>query len=87
MTNTISMDIKATLDWANFQLGRTDAFATYEFKAGICMLLEHILLTNNCYNGFMFLNTLETRITDKDYYSRKYSLVLNKQKRRGLTKI
>jgi hypothetical protein len=40
--------------FAQFQLDREDDFATDEFKAGICVMLEKILTLSNNYKGYNY---------------------------------
>ena len=50
MRKTIS--VKGMLEWANHQLGRTDEFATEKFKAGVCCMIENILMESSNYMGY-----------------------------------
>jgi len=50
MRKTIS--VKGMLEWANHQLGRTDEFATEKFKAGVCCMIENILMESGNYMGY-----------------------------------
>lgn len=45
-------NVKEFHEWANKQLARTDAYATDEFKAGICTALEHVLHGSGNYKGY-----------------------------------
>lgn len=38
--------------YINDQLKRTDTYANDNFKAGLCIALEHILKQCNCYEGY-----------------------------------
>lgn len=61
---TINVDEMKT--WSNFQLKRTDEYATLEFKSGICCMIEKILMMSDNYKGYMELpNQIE--------FSRVYS--------------
>jgi len=51
-----TVDVIPLLTWTNAQLKRTDDDATKDFKAGICVMIERVLLNANRYNGFFFLN-------------------------------
>ena len=57
MSKTVK--ISQILEFANRQLARKDERATQEFKAGVCTMIENILLVSNNYEGFNFLPWLE----------------------------
>ena len=59
------------LNWANNSLARKDEFATSEFKAGICIMIQKILHSTNNYKGFAFLEK-DSTINSDNYYSRYY---------------
>ena len=44
------------LAFANYQLARTDEFATVDFKCGICSMIERVLHDTGNYEGFGFLD-------------------------------
>jgi len=70
---TKRIDVSFMLHYANTQLDRTDEYATRDFKAGICVMIERILFETGNYNGFSH-NSDEPQNTDsKEYYSRSYS--------------
>jgi hypothetical protein len=50
-----TIGVKAMLEWANHQLGRTDEYATEKFKAGICSMIEEVLHSSGNYQGYMNL--------------------------------
>jgi hypothetical protein len=64
---------KEMLTWANIQLARTDDYATRDFKAGVCVMIEKVLFASNNYWGFRFLKDCEVTVTDPEFYSRAYS--------------
>ena len=68
-----TMDVKFMLDYANAQLKRTDEFATKEFKAGICVMIQQMLFRTENYDGFMFLDNTNTELEGSGYYDRVYS--------------
>jgi hypothetical protein len=51
-----TIEVKGMLEWANKQLSRIDAYTTDEFKAGICTMIESLLMKSGNYKGFMYLN-------------------------------
>ena len=67
-----TIDVLVNLNWANTQLKRTDEWARAEFKAGICTMLETILMNSGNYKGFMFLDNSDSEIGTIGYYSRQY---------------
>ena len=69
-----TIDVVEMVEYANYQLSRTDETATKEFKIGVIAMLESILHRTNNYNGFMFVNNNESDIDTVGYYSRKYFL-------------
>ena len=60
------------LEYANAQLGRTDKFATKEHKAGVCSMIEHILMESGNYSGFCFKDNDDSDTGTLGYYSREY---------------
>ena len=67
-----TIDVKSVIDYGNYQLSRTDDFATKEYKAGICAMLESILHMTDNYSGFMFLDNNDSEVFSLGYYSRRY---------------
>ena len=61
------------LAYANYQLSRTDEFATVDFKAGICSMIENILHATGNYEGFGFLCNDDRETGTLGYYSRFYA--------------
>ena len=61
------------LAFANYQLARTDEFATVDFKAGICSMIERVLHDTGNYEGFGFLDHSDCETGTLGYYSRFYS--------------
>ena len=60
------------LAFANYQLSRTDEYATVGFKEGICAMIERILHNTNNYEGFSFLDNSDSETGTLGYYSRCY---------------
>jgi len=50
-----TLEILPLVEYVNNQLARTDEYATQKFKAGICTMIERILMDANRYNGFGYL--------------------------------
>ena len=61
------------LAFANYQLARTDEFATVDYKAGICSMIERVLHDTGNYEGFGFLDHSDCETGTLGYYSRFYS--------------
>ena len=59
--------------WTNQQLMRKDIMATKDFKSGLCVLLEKILLMSNRYEGFSFIDNNDSEIDTLGYYGRIYT--------------
>ena len=55
MAGRKTIEVTEMLNWANIQLARTDVFASDEFKAGISVMIEKLLMMSNNYNGYMNL--------------------------------
>jgi|TARA_B100000497_G_scaffold120111_1_gene148229 hypothetical protein len=55
MSGRKTIEVNEILNWGNHQLSRTDEFATDKFKAGISVMIEHLLLQSKNYNGYMNL--------------------------------
>jgi hypothetical protein len=66
-----TVDILPILEYANRQLVRTDYFADEKFKAGVCSMIETVLLESGNYSGFHFLNE-DSVPGSSDYYNRFY---------------
>ena len=64
------------INYTNDQLRRNDAYATQEFKAGICTMLEQVLFVTNNYKGFTFnkvnANADEIKVGGYEYFNRTY---------------
>ena len=67
-----SIDILPLLEFANQNLERQDEFATVGFKAGICNMLEKVLMETDNYAGFGFLDNNDSDTGTLGYYSRHY---------------
>ena len=72
MAKKKTIKVQETLDYANYQLGRTDEYATKEFKEGVIVMIEQILHLTDNYNGFMFINNKDSDVNTLGYVSRKY---------------
>ena len=73
MAKTVKVDVM--LEWANNQLKREedDDIITKEFKCGICVMIEKILMSARAYNGYSYLNNSDSEYNSFGYYSREYS--------------
>ena len=60
------------LAFANYQLARTDEFATVDFKSGVCCMIDMVLMATNNYEGFGFHNNDDSATGTLGYYSRIY---------------
>ena len=65
------------LAYANYQLARTDEFATADYKAGICSMIERVLHDTGNYEGFGFLDNSDRETGTLGYYSRFYTFSHN----------
>lgn len=65
------------LAFANYQLARTDEFATADYKRGICNMIERVLHDTGNYEGFGFLDNNDREIWTLGYYSRCYTFSHN----------
>jgi len=66
-----TVEVEQVKKMANDMLARTDEYATYKFKAGMCTMIESILLVSGNYKGFSFINPTATP-DDESYYARRY---------------
>lgn len=55
MSSRKTIGVKRMLKYANLQLERTDGYATDEFKSGICIMIESLLMASGNYQGYMNL--------------------------------
>ena len=69
MSSKKTIKVKEMLEWANRQLSRTDEFATEKFKAGVCCMIEHLLMESGNYMGY---NELEYGSEYNNQYCRYY---------------
>ena len=69
MSSKKTIKVKEMLDWANRQLSRTDEFADEKFKAGVCCMIEHLLMETGNYMGY---NELEYGSEYTNQYCRYY---------------
>ena len=60
------------LAFANYQLARTDEWATVEYKVGIVNMIEEILHATDNYAGFGFIDNDDSDTGTLGYYSRVY---------------
>ena len=67
-----TIDVLEILEYGNYQLSRTDDYATKEFKIGITVMIESLLRRTDNYNGFMFIKNEDSDIDTVGYYSRVY---------------
>lgn len=67
-----TVEVLPLLVWGNHQLGRTDEWASKEFKAGICTMVEQALHLSGTYKGFGFINNEDSECGTLGYYSRFY---------------
>lgn len=67
-----TIEVQKVKDSINNHLARTDEYATAEFKAGMCTVLENILMETDNYNGFTFLSNNKSEFGTVGYYSRVY---------------
>jgi len=67
-----TIDVFEMVEYANYQLSRTDSEATKDFKIGVCAMIESILHRTDNYNGFMFIKIEDSDIDTLGYFSRKY---------------
>ena len=54
MKSKKTIEVEKIKVYANSMLARTDKFATVEFKAGIAIMIELILMSTNNYRGFQY---------------------------------
>jgi len=69
--------VAVILAFANYQLARTDEFATADYKRGICNMIERVLHDTGNYEGFGFLDNNDREIGTVGYYSRCYTFSHN----------
>ncbi len=67
-----SIDVLPLLEFANHNLKRQDGFATVDFKAGMCSMIEMVLMETGNYKGFGFLDNNDSDTGTLGYYSRHY---------------
>ena len=72
MAKRKTFEIQKMVEYANTQLKRTDEFADKGFKAGVCVMIEKILMKTKNYEGYFHLNPNNCDIDTVGYYSRKY---------------
>ena len=72
-----TVDVLMLLKWANKNLAREDEFATVDFKAGICSMIERVLHDTGNYEGFGFLDNSDRETGTLGYYSRFYTFSHN----------
>ena len=64
--------VKDIIEDANFNLARTDPFATTDYKRAICDLIEGVLMNTGNYCGFGFIDNNDIHLGTHGYYSRYY---------------
>ena len=62
-----TIEVETMLEWANGQLAYDGH--EQEYKAGICTMIERLLMNANCYNGYRYIHPT---LTDTAPYSREY---------------
>ena len=67
-----TIQVLPLVTWANAQLERKDDDATKDFKSGVCVMIEKVLLSSNNYHGFCFLDNEDCDIRTLGYFTRKY---------------
>jgi len=67
-----TVQVVELITFANEALARTDNEATFGFKEGICTMVEKAMFLADCYSGFSFLDSNDTRIGTLGHVSRKY---------------
>ena len=67
-----TVEVMKLLKWANLQLARTDSRATTEWKAGVCTIIEQVLMDTGNYDGFGFIDNSNSETGTLGYYSRFY---------------
>jgi len=67
-----TVEVSNLLKWANLQLARTDGRATAEWKAGVCTIIEQVLMDTGNYEGFGFIDNGNSITGTLGYYSRFY---------------
>ena len=67
-----TIDVLTLLEWANKNLQREDEYATVDFKAGICSMIEMVLHESDNYAGFGFHDNSDSDTGTLGYYSRSY---------------
>jgi hypothetical protein len=64
-----TVNVELLKEYLNLQLQRTDPFATANFKAGVIVAIEKLLITTDNYNGYRHLLGKEYgREWDRQYY-------------------
>ena len=56
----------------NFNLARTDQYATVDYKRALCDTIESALHATGNYRGFMFVDNNDSEVGTLGYYSRHY---------------
>ena len=64
-----TIQVLKMLEWGNKQLARTDEYADEKFKAGICVMLEELLMVTGNYQGY---RELEYGSEYTNQYCRQY---------------
>ena len=67
-----TVNVLTLLEWANKNLKRDDEYATVEFKAAMCSMIEMVLHETDNYAGFMFHDNDDSDTGTLGYYSRHY---------------
>ena len=56
----------------NYNLARTDRYATKDYKRGLCDALESALHATGNYNGYGYIDNNDIKLDTLGYYSRFY---------------
>lgn len=69
-----TIDVKFMVDYANKQLARPEnETVTKAFKAGICVMIENILMETGNYKGFQFIENNNSELNTFGFYTRYYN--------------
>ena len=70
-----TVDVEGLKNYANHLLGlpEDEFYITADYKAGVCVMIEKVLLTSGNYNGYSYLNDEDCELGSFGFYSRKYA--------------
>lgn len=69
-----TLKVENLLEYANKLLARPESDVTSSFKAGICVLINQVLLETDNDHSFFFNDPDNCQTNTFGYYSRKYFL-------------